>query len=772
MDDPWGSPWATASDPASRNELAPPPSPPKALLSPPPRAFVGSASVSPSQSPWAEDGGFGEWPGTDLTQSKKNLAEWGVWGDAPLQQPQFAPKHDGSGRASPLAWPSRPSSTATSPGLKPLPRSRTSSIFRQPSPDPWAAELSMRHRRDTFSSFSLSVHEPEEDVPQLSRSNTEGCSARLAKEFKLEEDAGADTAKHETQSRVSPINTNSQNPARPTKKSTLNEIHEDSPRPSSTFSHPSSQDIDRQDSPITSIDEDSKTRLQTTSRKTSGNAQELAGRNDDITKTTAVGTPPTERREDDNVPAGFGNSEDVEQEDEVPGPNTVPTLAPSARPSTPRGHAGDTVPQTSTPKSPEVPSPLAKATSAAIEQLLEKFGPIQFDVDPIAADKLFPPVDETRNENGGHIEVPDRVITDSFASISERKAWYRMSRHGSKRKHDLGDDENYHRVMWSTSEVHGETLKIVRRWMEEDSYAGRAILGGSKRTSAFNWDSTAAPVDLNTIFGRRSSLQSRTSSIQQRNSTTSSIYSVGPPSAPTTAPRASTSSLNTSEVPSTPVAGFGWSSTITESPEMDAAVSTAKTRYSIEPPPNRSVPSTPMGRGKVSSPIQPPQPLVNKVDTMPEDDEDDDDWGEMVSSPQVGTHPSIDQIVSTPVTSQPLQSQQELPVASSVGSPVADSWAFADLSVLEAPIGSPVEQSNFSPITTPSEAELSASTTRVHPVPISPSSVHSPARVAEASPPKAVLGPIEEASSEREQEQDEVVRRIVQNLPDLSYMLR
>lgn len=607
-------------------------------------------------------------------------------------------------------------------------------------------------------------------MPQLSRSNTEGGGTRLAKEFKLEEDTGTNTAKQQTESRVSPINTNSQNPARPNRKSTLNEIHEDSPRPSSTFSHPSSQDIDRQDSPITSIDEDSKTRLQTTPHKTSGDVQELAAINDDLTKETTVGILPTERREDDTVQAEFGDFEDVEQEDKVLEPNTVP---PSGRPSTPRGHAGDPVPQTSTLKSPEAPSPLAKATSAAIEQLLEKFGPIQFDVDPNAVDKLFPPVDEAPAENEGHIGVPDRVITDSFASISERKAWYRMSRHGSKRKHDLGDDENYHRVMWSTSEVHGKTLKIVRRWMEEDSYAGRAILGGSKRTSAFNWDSTAAPVDLNTIFGRRSSLHSRTSSIQQRNSTTSSIHSVGPPSAPTTAPRASTGSLSTSEVPSTPVAGFGWSSTITESPEMDSAVSSGKTRYSIEPPPKRPVSSTPMVRAKVPSPIQPPQPLANKADTMPEDGEDDDDdWGEMVSSPQVEAHPSIDQIVSTPVTSQPPGPQQEFPVASSVGSPITDSWAFADLSVLEAPVGRSMEQSRFSPIKTPPEAELSASTAKTNPVPISLSSVHSPVPVTEAPTPKAVLGPIEEASSEREQELDEVVRRIVQDLPDLSYMLR
>src|SRR6478609_5242817 len=71
----------------------------------------------------------------------------------------------------------------------------------------------------------------------------------------------------------------------------------------------------------------------------------------------------------------------------------------------------------------------------------------------------------------------DVIIDDSFTSISERKAWYLMSRPGSMRKHNLGDDENYVRVGWGNSQVREQAIRIVRRWMEEDSITGRVVLG-------------------------------------------------------------------------------------------------------------------------------------------------------------------------------------------------------------------------------------------------------------------------------------------------------
>ncbi|RYP45773.1 hypothetical protein DL768_007919 [Monosporascus sp. mg162] len=832
MDDPWGSPWA-ASDAPPKTELARP-TLPETLLSPPPRAFIGSLSSSPGQSPWAEDGGFGD---------------WGTWGDSAFQQHPTTPKLDGSGRVSPFAW---PGSTATSPGLKPLPRSRTSSIFRQSSPDPWAAESSLDNRRNTVSSLSPSIQEDagskkdrwsREGVTRPTGLGIEIGRCDLVKdEAELKEEALAKVAENELdEPPVPPVITEPQDLEKSNTKSILNnDVPETSPRPSSTFSHTSSREIDRQDSPITSIDEDTKSRRQGLSRKPS-KVQELVGMYNGLAKATteelqsvdkqdntrrgksAEGSPnqDTARGEDDGS-ADFGDFEDAGQGDEDSGPGSSAASAVSDRSSTPKAADEDNASQIPAIKATEPQSPPPKTTSA-MKELVDKFGPITFDIDLGALDKLCAPV-EPDEEPEGHTEVPDRLVTDSFTSISERKTWYRISRFGSVRKHDSGDEENYHRVTWSNSEARDETLKIVRRWMEEDSYTGRATLGGSKRTSVFNWDSNAAPIDLNTIFGRKSA-HSRTSSVQQpRNSTASSMHSIGSPSVPMTASRTSVSSLNPSEMPSTPVASFGWSSNVHESPKVDKKISIEKSRYSLEPPSRPSV-SALSARVTAPSPIQPPQPPQQQTSMGDKASDDDDDWGEMVSSPEVETHPSIEERISaTTESSQPQKQPKDIPVPQtptgidpwtfadlsvfeapvsaskardSLGkapssppaaqksqpkklsqdipipqTPAGNPWDFADLSVFEAPAsaskaGDPLERvPSFPPTAEPELHDTNVSATVTVP------SVASSVQMADTSlpAPKAVLGPIEDTGAQRGQ--DEIIRRIVQDLPDLSYMLR
>ncbi|RYP61085.1 hypothetical protein DL771_010261 [Monosporascus sp. 5C6A] len=835
MDDAWGSPWA-ASDAPPKTELAQP-TLPETLLSPPPRAFVGSLSSSPGQSPWAEDGGFGD---------------WGTWGDSALQQHPTTPRLDGSGRASPFAW---PGSTATSPGLKPLPRSRTSSIFRQSSPDPWAAESSLNNRRDTVSSLAPSIQDAGSKKDRWSREGVTrptglgietGRCDFVGNEAGLKEEASTKVAEHELEKPlVPPVITETRDLEKPTAKSMLNnDVQEISPRPSSTFSHASSREIDRQDSPITSIDEDTKCRRRGLSRKPS-KVQELVGLynglakaateeiqpadKQDITRRvkSAEGSPNpnTARREDDDG-ADFGDFEDAGQEDESSMPGSSAGSAVSDRSSTPKAAGEDDVPQTPAINATEPQSPPPKTTSA-MKELVDKFGPINFDIDLGALDKLSPPV-VSDGEPEGHAEVPDRLVTDSFTSISERKAWYRISRFGSLRKHDLGDEENYHRVTWSNSEARNETLRIVRRWMEEDSYTGRAILGGSKRTSVFNWDSNAAPIDLNTIFGRKS-VHSRTSSVQQpRDSTTSSAHSVGSPSAPVTAPRASFSSPNPSEMPSTPIASFGWSSNVHESPKVDKTISAEKSRYSLEPPSRPSV-STLSARVTAPSAIQLHQPPQQQTSIDDEaSDDDDEDWGEMVSSPALEMRHSIEGIIAvTAEKSHPQNQPQDIPVPQTPA--VFDPWTFADLSVFEVPAsvskpsqasdaldkvpssppaakksqpqklsqdipipqtpaGNPWDFGDLSLFETPAGASKAGdSPERVPSFPPTAGpeprdtdmsaaatvlSVASPVQRAETPlpAPKAVLGPIEDTGAQRGQ--DEIVRRIVQDLPDLSYMLR
>ena len=836
MDNPWASPWTTTDSP-SRNELVPP-SPPRALLSPPPRALVGSLSTSPAQSPWVEDDGFRDWLGPDSTPNKKHLSDLGVWGDAAsLRQPSPTPRHDGSGRASPspLAW---PSSTATSPGLKPLPRSRTSSIFRGNSPDPWAAELSLK-RRDTVSSFSLSIHEDTTfklDNPpkgpahpaQLDIEEEEDINGLGIKGLNLDNETAPVIA--EDKPNVSRVQqptsettiaqaTDEPEPTTATKPTPGDKIPDASPRPSSTFSRSVGQDLDRQDSPITSIDEDPKLNLQAPPRKTTGKVQELVGKYDDLTKASIAEPSLTERRETsqrtngigtsasieetaegDDDGADFGDFEDVAQDEGRTNADANSNSAAPDRPSTPAAHLANDPPPTPGTNSTSHQSPFTKASAAAVAQLLEKFGPITFDVDPGTADKLFPAADTQQDETETRADIPDCVITNTFDTISERKAWYRISRYGSKRKHDSGHGEGYHTVTWPGSEVRGDTMKIVRRWMEEDSYTGRATLGGSKRTSVFNWDlDSAAPVDLNVVFGRKAA-HSRKTSMQKGHSATQSVQSNGPPSASLSGPRVSTSSLHTNEGPSTPIANFGWNSHSTKSPNLHPAVPIENQRQSIETPPIQPAPPAALSaRAKaVPSPIQLPPSLPVKTEEIPgggdedndNDDDDDDDWGEMVSSPVAEAQPSIEQVMSPlgpgPAPQHP-QSQQPAagsPALPNIASPAAAGTplSFADFSIFDAPMKSPpITQLQPSPMIspmlppeprTPVEATASAAVAAAAPVSshTREAQVPVPASAPAPVPPKSALQPIEEIATE--QEQDEIVREIVRNLPDLSYMLR
>ncbi|RDA90716.1 hypothetical protein CP533_4047 [Ophiocordyceps camponoti-saundersi (nom. inval.)] len=102
-------------------------------------------------------------------------------------------------------------------------------------------------------------------------------------------------------------------------------------------------------------------------------------------------------------------------------------------------------------------------------------------------------------------------VKDTFSNVSERKAWYRISRPGSMRRHVLGDEDGYTRVGWAKSRTREHTLKIVRRWMEEDSIGSRNVLGrrlGSGRSTLFNWDSPASTaVPIGELFRREKGME-------------------------------------------------------------------------------------------------------------------------------------------------------------------------------------------------------------------------------------------------------------------------
>lgn len=824
MDDPWGSPWANNDTTTQKSESLS--LPPSSFLSPPPKAFFGgSPNLSSSQSPWNDDasGGFGDWAATEQAEITSPLpTAWNSWADMGLgiQAPQPTPKADASGKRSPTAaWPS------TSPGLKPVLRSRTSSVFRQPLPDPWATESPWNDNNDNLSPLN-GVATPGSRIRDGTATPSEPAIQVVENERNREIPInGIHDDKKVQQHDANWGDTSS------TKASSL-DIHpgaipvietgpHDSPsRTSSTFSIDSEHGPDRQDSPITSVDEGSIHSPHFSKRKASGKVSELVGMYDSLA-TAAKDTPPQPERQaavkiDDNPETSLSQRAGIEaegspelkyfetagSEDEDPWKASSPSI-PSDRSLTPKAKLKTASIPENDRETSNYETPKPKVTPAAIQQLIEKFGTIKFDIDLSVLDPLFPDVPYSGGDDGG--EVSDRVITDNFTTTEERKAWYRISRYGSSRKHNSGDEENYQRVIWHSSQTHDDVMKIVRRWMEEDSFSGRPTLGGSKRISVFNWDSATAPVELDKIFGRKSSVTPSTNSaiappppvnffngaFGERKPSVTSVSSAG------------VTNGNTAS----PVASFGWSSSVVNSPSV------AQPKLASSPA-SKIIPLSSGGtRVKVPSAFSMnPPPLTRSKNEIskPMNDDDDDEWGEMISSPTTenptilgevlfdqdtakpSTEPGAElfkepaafewqEPIPTPKVSTKLEGgsvasmhSERLPTnvrsstegTENVGSamalaPKADPWASADFSIFDTP--SMAAEPVVSVLGAADVALVRVANAQKPPEASSESTLS-------AAPTKVVLGPIQ--SSNEEQEQEEFVRKIVRNLPDLSYMLR
>ncbi|KAM3523796.1 hypothetical protein NHJ13051_004911 [Beauveria bassiana] len=246
--------------------------------------------------------------------------------------------------------------------------------------------------------------------------------------------------------------------------------------------------------------------------------------------------------------------------------------------------------------------------------------------------------------------VPDTILRSTpFTTTSERKTWYRVSRLGSVRFHDNGDDEvTYRRVAWPSSDIRTKTLDIVRRWMEQDSIAGRVVLGGGRKAggplgaSMFGWDDGAPQVEIGKLLLRRRQ-QQRSGHADSKGSSTAERGEDGV--------REKTQRMET--------AGVRPLAEMPRSPWDDDDEPPSKQRSSPEamPPPPR-----PAEADAWLESINEPAPAQGESakegeygnDDDDDTDDDDDDWGEMVSSPTVNestTFPSL----SAPVATTPQQ---------------------------------------------------------------------------------------------------------------------
>jgi hypothetical protein len=520
---------------------------------------------------------------------------------------------------------------------------------------------------------------------------------------------------------------------------------------------------DRQDSPGTSIDEEPRAR-RPVARKASGKVQELvikfdglaraASEERDIVPRGRSKSPLREGVMEGSDEAGdFGDFEDADE-----GETPVTLEAPMEEPA-------PELPGVSEEPAALSPSPVNKATM--VPSPIARFGPLDFPVDLSSVSKLFTALPDALGGSDVDGEVSDHVISDSFTEISERKTWYRISRLGSSRRHNAADDESYRRVAWPSSTVHHDTIKIVRRWMEEDSIAGRVALGGGiskTQKNMFGWDSSAEPVALDAVFGKKKTSHSRASSLQPASTAGLSLQGIeGPTHPPLPGPK-----RRPSDSAGPVVASFGWGSSSPASagqPQMAAkqepstvtATLPASTISTVQNPAVAKAPA-------ITKPtITTPAPVPQSHDNVDEDE--DDEWGEMISSPVVSQHPT-----NTLTSQQPLAA-----TASAVSAPqVTDyPWGAADFSVFDS--GPPKstlhaqastaaanteESSAKGPTPTPNKAVVAPSL----PVPAAGVGSHT------SSPP--TVQPSKTPVTYTQGAHDEAAQRIIANLPDLSYMLR
>lgn len=695
MEDPWGSPWAT-NDTNTTLE----PTIPRSTLELPSRTLTRQRSFS-TASPWAaDDDGLDDWAaaGSGLalpTPAATSSSIWAGWGGENTlnsSQTQLTPTpraREGSlGMHSP-SWPA-----AASPGLPPSKtisrRSSSRSLFRQPSPDPWAVEFSENRlslptpalvsaEQAAFSTLDRHEEENEEDLAKLKEDQSPADAPKEA-----EETQDRETPQPSDKTRVEDVD-----PVTATREEVVNREDGDGTNTRSlSGSRQSSVSADshhedRPDSPITSMDEDAKDRPQMP-RRASAKVQELVHMYDEMVKPNenALSVPSAAGGRQRSTSRGaasirsartedlsdFGDFEDAESLDSAP-PSRKPSVGGSPRPGSSRAGRARSASKASL-RAPSItkssaPAPIPEERSNVFQDLRAKFGPVRFTPDLESIDKLYDVAKldaEQPSAKDYSLDAVEGIINDSFSSVSERKTWYRISRPGSMRRHDLGDDDNYRRVTWPVSRVREETNKIVRRWMEEGSYSGgHPSFGGSTsvKGGAFNWDTKAEPLSMDQIFGKRKSAQPpkaapapvpRPLSLQPKSAAAHSrdlsadVKSL-PPRSPGVISLPSPSPLSIPGPPKSPA--FGWS-TMTDGSATPASSRppSRAVRQSLDVPSSRFGSSTGVTAGiqepesRHSLQLAPPPSAPSVSSNALVEDENEEEWGEMVASPMESSRPA------------------------------------------------------------------------------------------------------------------------------------
>ncbi|KAN0099494.1 hypothetical protein V8E51_013269 [Hyaloscypha variabilis] len=683
MDDPWGSPWAEETQTPHPVKLK------EDAFAVKPTTPVKAASLALEQktnSPWddADDDGFGDWT-VGTPEKGKPLGLDGAddgWESNVGNGHGYGLTVDG-----PHAFSSSWNDAATvsedgipklAPSLLPKP---PDILPRQPSPDPWAVDTAQEDKHVVAP--TLPEDEQDEGISDngsiLDSSPGEATATDVAPV--VVEDLGQpgifadgdgipmETGTSGIDKEPSELNAESVRILEPSTISERNgnilEAEHVSSRPSSSPSEQSRHEEAAQDSPRTSLDEELK--RPTIERKVSTKVQELVEHFDGLATVPAVGRSVSQDRktesskdvdeegEEDEMD-DFGDFEDVQSETEEP----VDEVKADALEKSPVIEDSKVQERAISPEEPQ--------TSLHPKDL----GPVEFTVDTTTLAQLYPSVEiKSPSEK---VFIPDVVPHDSFSSTEERKTWYRISRYGTMRKYNTGADENYIRVNWTQSQVRTETLKIVARWIEEDRISGRVVLGGaSKGSSIFGWnDSKAAPVPLATAFAAKNGKQKvMPTAIEPpaeipREWPKGLVRTQSTSSSPKSRRKSSTKALTSEDPkPQLPAANFKLSAGPPSVQEPESRTTVHEKQLSgsssATPEARNKTPALQPGPNRISSPLAEPTkrvlpinglaprphsiahtsisvPPALKTSTIANDD---DDWGELVSSPSTTTLPIL-----------------------------------------------------------------------------------------------------------------------------------
>lgn len=906
MDDPWGSPWADeVQRPVATKESHDDAEEPGSTTS------VQASSLALQDqtiTPWdntndGADDGFGDWAAvpseTGISLGRAHDG-WGMdlGGNTPLTKPNTDVLSAGWDAVPKVADESISKLAAS---LLPEP----TNITRQPSPDPWASVVATEERSgpirlgqgqfpeqtkssvvgnvglETTNGELESEHRtrdvpiekatPDEELPEngdleVFKPYQTGISANkpvdtdsqdheksqdleselLPKVENIRPEKPTKDGKHENA--VTPHGIESiQQPDKPLpippRTSTSQELDHMSSRPSTSPSEQSHHDEYFAESPRTSLEEDPM-RPQIPRKASKG--QELVehfeplAKEDQVPEISGDGhievmQPP----EDDEADIDdFGDFEDVQSDLDEP-VEAGGSVENTAHPATPNSKVLPQVMERELQQSPEMQTPK------------KEYGPVDFFSDPSLLNQLYPNTDDGLPSESCFI--PDKVPQDSFTSTEQRKTWYRISRYGPLRKHNMGDDENYTRVNWTQSSVRVETLKIVARWIEEDRISGRVVLGGgSKAGSMFGWnDQKATPASITAAFASKAVkkiVETPTEpSVEVPREWPKGLVrdhsaSKGPPpSKPRRRSSATPKSPETKVERQSPVANFGWN-TVPESSQKIHSRSSSKEmssgfnpvavpianpsspsrkRVSLGPSSfaasafkaTESVHKTSTLVAKDEVPIGPPQQKASVPPAGPKAAvaklaEEDDDWGEMISSPVTSTAPTFplpnglrhkkSQSLSGAFTSVKPFSSTTASI-SSIDSRRGHRPALSFDDILKPETQSPQSAKSPEKLNVFSEP-TNAFSSPVVPAPPLPAGNSDPWASADFSffetasapappvptplprtiPPKSVSFANTRVSasspgtrkSKEEMEQDRIVQDVVKGLPDLSYMLR